>query len=82
MATILFRMRNGEPVKEFCNAIDVDRLLKSGYSLSKESLLKKEKADINKTGKLSAKEVKEAAKKAGIDIEGKTVKDLRKELGI
>lgn len=82
MSTILFKLESGKPVKEFCNAVDVDGLLKSGYATSEESLLKTAKVDTNNTGKLSAKEVKAAAVEAGIDTEGKTVKELRKELGV
>lgn len=77
MSTVLFKLINGKPVSELVDAVDVDRLLKNGYSTTAESFI-----DTNKSGRLSSAEVKSAAKKAGIAIGKKTIAQLKSELGL
>jgi hypothetical protein len=81
MATVLYKLVDGDVESEMVEAIDVDRLLKSGYCTCPDSLAKIKKADTNNSGKLSSEEIKEAAKEAGITIGRKSIKTLRKELG-
>ena len=81
MSTILYKLVNDKPESELVEAIDVDRLLKSGYSTTPEKLIKVKEVDTNKSGKLSNSEVKAAAKKAGISIKNKSISSLKKELG-
>lgn len=81
MSTILYKLVNGKAEKEMVDALDVDRLLKSGYATTAAGLISANKADTNKSGKLSSAEVKAAAKKAGLTIKNKSIKQLKKELG-
>ena len=64
------------------NGSEVGELLTKGYASSIEQLTKRKEADTNGTGKLSSDEVKEAAKKAGIKVGRKSIKTLKKELGL
>lgn len=64
------------------NPLDVDKLIKSGYSTSPEQAAKKKKIDTNGSGKLSDAEIKEAAKAAGIKIGRKSIKRLKEELNL
>ena len=82
MATILYKFVDDKPVSERCNPLDVPHLLKNGYSLSPGKLKKHKEVDTNNTGKLSDKEIKEAAKKAGIKVGRKSIATLKKELGL
>lgn len=82
MATILYKLVNGEAVTEKCNPLEVDILLKSGYATNKEQLFNRKKADTNNTGKLSDAEIKAAAKEAGIKIGRKSIATLKKELNL
>ena len=79
MAAILYHIVDGEVKEERVNACDVANLLESGYSASPE-FPTKEEADANKSGKLSAKEIRAAAKEAGLDS-SLPVKELRAALG-
>lgn len=80
MSAILYTLINGEVVKEEVNALDVPYLLDNGYSDCPKKLLKRKEADTNESGKLSNKEIKEAAKKAGIKTGGKSIAKLKEEL--
>lgn len=64
---------------------DLDYALSLGYVVDPTQIGKaptKEQADTNKSGKLSNKEVREAAKLAGIDNYSKArISNLKKELG-
>ena len=82
MSAILYKLVDGEVVKELVNARKVGYLLDNGYCACPEQLLKRDEADTNKTGKLSNKEVKEAAKKPGIKIGGKSIAKIKEELGL
>ncbi len=82
MSVVLFKLVNGKPEKELCNPLELDSLLKSGYSVSADKLLNKAKADTNNTGKLSDAEVKAAAKLTGIKIGRKSIKRLKEELNL
>lgn len=81
MSTVLYKLVNGKPERELVEALDVGRLLKSGYATTPEKLIKAKEIDTNNTGKLSNSEVKAAAKKAGISIKNKKISALKKELG-
>jgi len=60
---------------------EFDYALSLGY-ITDESKLDEKEADTNQSGKLSVKEVREAAKKAGIsNYSKKKIDDLKKELG-
>ena len=60
---------------------ELEYALSLGYITDPKKLAEKE-ADTNESGKLSVKEVREAAKKAGIsNYSKKKVDDLKKELG-
>ncbi len=80
MSTLLYKLVNGKPESEMVDALDVDRMLKNGYTTNPKSLISANKADTNMSGKLSSAEVKAAAKKAGLTIKNKTIKQLKKEL--
>ena len=82
MSCILYKFENGKPVQESVKAIDVAYLLENGYSSTPEQLLKRAEVDTNNTGKLSDAEVKIAAEDAGIKLGRKSIKTLKKELGI
>lgn len=82
MSTVLYKLVSGKPESELVDALEVDRLLKAGYTTSPEQLIKIKEADTNKTGKLSNSEVKAAAKKAGISTKNKSISTLKKELGL
>lgn len=82
MSTILYTLKDGEPVKEIVEACKVNGLLKAGYAVTPEQLIKRDEVDTNDSGKISDKEVKEAARKAGIAIGRKSIKTLKEELGI
>ena len=85
MAAILYHLVNGKPEKVMVEAYRVSHLLGNGYASSIEKLMKSvkhEEVDTNKSGKLSNKEIKEAAKKEGITLKGKSIDDLKKELGL
>lgn len=64
------------------NGSEVDTLLTQGYASSPEQLSKRKEADTNGTGKLSDAEVKAVAKEAGIKVGRKSIKTLKKELGL
>ena len=60
---------------------ELDFALSIGY-ITDESKLDEKEADTNQSGKLSVKEVRVAAKKAGIsNYSKKKIDDLKKELG-
>lgn len=83
MATILYRM-NGEGSLEECrvDALNVPSHLANGWSLSKDFKPAKEETDTNGSSKLSPEEVREAAKKAGVEgFDTKRIATLKKELG-
>ncbi len=82
MSCILYKFENGKMVEERVKAIDVAYLLDNGYSSSPEQLYKRQEVDTNNSGKLSDAEIKIAAEDAGIKIGRKSIKTLRKELGI
>lgn len=82
MSVILFKLVDGKPEKELCDPLMINSLLKSGYALSRETLLNQAKADTNNTGKLSDSEIKEAAKLAGIKVGRKSIKKLKEELNL
>ena len=77
MSCILYSKENGEIVEHRVRAIEVSKLLKSGYKATKEEFV-----DTNKSGKLSTSEIKAAAKEAGITIGRKSIKTLKAELGL
>lgn len=64
------------------NGAEVGDLLTKGYTSSPEQLTKRKEVDTNNTGKISDAEVKAAAKEAGIKIGRKSIKTLKKELGL
>ena len=82
MSAILYKLVDGKVVQEKANALDVPYLLDNGYSACPKQLLKRKEVDTNETGKLSNKEIKEAAKKEGIKIGGKSIAKIREELGL
>ena len=82
MSCILYKFVDGNPVQERVKAIDVANLLENGYSSTPEQLLKHKEVDTNGTGKLSDAEIKAAAEKAGIKTGRKSIKTLKKELGL
>lgn len=82
MATILYKLVDDKPIAEKCNAVDVCKLLKSGYAVDPEQLLNRKKADTNNTGLISDAEVKELAKAEGIKIGRKSIATLKKELNL
>jgi len=82
MSCILYKFVDGEAVKEMVKAVDVAHLLNNGYSATPEQLVKRKEVDTNNTGKISDAEVKAAAVKAGIKVGRKSIKTLKKELGI
>lgn len=82
MSCILYKFENGNAVPERVKAIDVGYLLNNGYSSTPEQLLKRKEVDTNNSGKLSDAEVKAAAESAGIRLGRKSIKTLKKELGI
>ena len=82
MSCILYCYVGGKVESVRVNGSEVGDLLTKGYASSPEQLSKRKEADTNGTGKLSSEEVKEAAKKAGINIGRKSIKTLKKELGL
>lgn len=62
MSAILYKRVDGEVIAERVNPIEVSNLLDNGYFASPELA----EADENETGKLSNKEIREAAKAAGV----------------
>ena len=82
MATILYKVVNGETVSESCNPLDVSNLLKSGYTTSPAKAVIHAEIDTNDTGKLSNAEIKDAAREAGIRIGRKSINTLKTELGL
>lgn len=82
MSCILYKFENGKPVEERVKAIDVAHLLENGYSSTLEQIAKRKEVDTNDSGKLSDAEIKAAAEEAGIKIGRKSIKTLKKELGI
>ena len=82
MSCILYKLKNGNPVQERVKAVDVAYLLNNGYAPTPEQLLKREEVDTNNSGKLSDAEIKTAAAEAGIRIGKKSIKTLKKELGL
>jgi ribosomal protein L9 len=71
MSAILYKLVNGKPVKEMVEALVVSDLLKNGYRSNPSELFKS----------LSDKDIKAAAKEAGLTIGRKSVKTLKEELG-
>lgn len=82
MASILYHMVDGEPTKVMVEACKVHGYLKKDYCTTADQLLNRDKADTNRTGKLSNEEIKAAAKEAGIRVGNKSIKTLKKELGL
>ncbi len=82
MSSILYRKENDEIIQERVRGEDVAYLLTVGYASTIEQLDKREKADTNGSGKLSDSEIKEAAKEANIKVGRKSIKTLKKELGL
>lgn len=82
MTTILYHLVDGKVIEARVKTCKVHGHLKNGYCVTEEQLLSIDKADTNKTGKLSSLEIKEAAKEAGITIGNKSMKTLKKELGL
>ena len=82
MSSILFRLENNEIIQERVKGEEVAYLLSVGYSATREKLETFKEVDTNDTGKLSSKEIKEAAKKAGIKVGNKSMKTLKEELGL
>ena len=77
MSAILYTLIDGKVIEELVNPIDVANLLTKGYKSSPEQF-----ADTNKSGKLSAKEVREAAKLACIeDYKTAKIDELKVKLG-
>lgn len=64
--------------------VDVEVALSKGYVLCPNDLYKTiDSVDTNHSGKLSNKEIREAAKKAGIENYSKArIANLKKELGL
>lgn len=85
MACLLyFKNKDGEVELYKAQAKDVANLLENGYFDSPEKAAKvptESEADTNGSGVLSDKEIKEAAKKAGIKIRGRKIEDIKKDLG-
>lgn len=77
MSAILYTLIDGKVVEQRANAVDVAHMLENGYCACPKQLLKRKEADANKTGKISNKEIREAAKKSG-----KTIAQVKKELGL
>ena len=79
MATILFK--DGESAR--FQTERVNGALSAGWSVTDEPVAPTfEEADTNHTGKLSADEVRSAAKEAGIEYwETARIKTLKRELG-
>lgn len=63
MSAILYKRVDGEVISERVKPIQVANLLENGYFSSPELA----SDDENETGKLSNKEIREAAKAAGIE---------------
>lgn len=82
MSCILYCYVDGKVETIRVNGSEVGELLTKGYASTPEQLSKRKEADTNGTGKLSTEEIKEAAKKAGIKIGRKSIKTLKKELGL
>jgi len=82
MSCILYCYEGDEVVEVRVNGKDVGDLLTKGYTSSPEQLTKRKEVDTNNTGKISDAEVKAAAKKAGIKVGRKSIKTLKKELGL
>ncbi|HHZ69595.1 MAG TPA: hypothetical protein EYN54_04780 [Methylococcaceae bacterium] len=82
MSCILYKLVDDKPVKESVKAIDVAHLLENGYSSTPEQLIKRKEVDTNNSGKLSDAEIKAAAAEAGIKVGKKSIKTLKKELGL
>ena len=82
MSTYLYHLVNNEAEKILVEALEVEGLLGKGYTVCPKQLMRRKEADTNSTGKLSDKEIKEAAKKAGITIGRKSIITLTKELGL
>ena len=81
MSVKLYKLVNDEVVSEQVEPLNVAFSLDHGYSTCPKKLFTKEVIDTNSTGKLSFKEIKEAAKLAGIKVGGKSGAQLKKELG-
>ena len=81
MSVKLYKLVNNEVVSEKVEPLNVTFSLDHGYTTCPKQLFTKEVIDTNDTGKLSYKEIKEAARKAGIKVGGKSAKTLKEELG-
>lgn len=85
MACLLYRKDESGEVKLIkADAKDVSFMLSNGYFASPEEAAKvptKGEADKNKSGVLSDKEIKAAAKEVGIKVRGRKIEDIKKDLG-
>ena len=71
-----------EGKKELIDPLTLDQHLSAGWRVSESVSPTMEQADTNNTGKLSSKEVRAAAEKAGIEgHEIKRIAKLKAELG-
>lgn len=81
MATILHKKINGEWQEQYVESRYVHDHIKSGWLTSQDDSVTKEEADTNNSGKLSADEVRAAAKEAGIEgYDKKRIATLEAEL--
>ena len=78
MSTWIYK--DGE--EKLCHHRYFDEHLADGWSVDKNPIPTKVEADTNQSGKLSSNEVRDAAKKAGIEgYSSKRIKSLKVELG-
>ena len=79
MACYLYKLKDGVPVKEEVDPLQVSSLLDLGYRSTEEELIT---GDLNGDGELTNDEVREMAKDAGIDKwETSRISTLKKALG-
>lgn len=81
MSVLIYKQdESGEFIESKCEALELQSYLDDGYSLEpKPTALQ---ADKNKSGKLSASEIREAAKQAGIEnYENARISTLKEKLG-
>ena len=81
MSVKLYKLVDGEFVSEKVEPLNVAFNLDNGYTTCPKQLFTKKVVDTNNTGKLSFKELKAAAKAAGIKVGGKSGAKLKEELG-